>query len=77
MIFHFRLVKLPCQIEEDIGSAEEQPTSNRFVVHTENEGSVNLPFFYTFFGVPMANENLHVHLIFIVQIPFQKVLSVC
>jgi hypothetical protein len=30
VIFHFRLIKLQRQIEEDIGSAEEQPISNRF-----------------------------------------------
>lgn len=52
MIFHFRLVKLHYQIEEDIGSAEEQPISNKFDVHTKNEGSVKSALFYTFFGVP-------------------------
>jgi hypothetical protein len=38
VIFHFKFVKLLYQIEEDIGSAEEQPISNRFDVHTKNEG---------------------------------------
>jgi hypothetical protein len=38
------------QIEEDIGSAEEQPTSNRFDTLTKNEGSLSA-LFYTFFGL--------------------------
>jgi len=38
------------QIEDEIGSAEEQPTSNRFDTHTKNEGSLSA-LFYTFFGV--------------------------
>ncbi len=76
MIFHFRLFKLRYQIEEDIGSAEEQPISNRFDVHTKNEGSLICPFFMHFLVYPMAKENLFVHLIFIIQIPFQKVFSI-
>jgi hypothetical protein len=52
VIFHFIFVKLLHQIEEDIGSAEEQPTSNRFDTYTKNEGSLSA-LFYTFFG--MAN----------------------
>jgi len=48
VIFHFRLVKLPYQIEEEVGSAEEQPTSNRFDVHTKNEGSSICPFLCIF-----------------------------
>ena len=76
MIFHFRLINLPHQIEEDVGSAEEQPTSNKFDVHTKNEGSLFLPFFIHFLVYPMAKENLLIILIFIMQIPFQKVLSI-
>jgi hypothetical protein len=34
------------QIKEDIGSAEEQPISNRFDTHTKNEGSSICPFLY-------------------------------
>ncbi|MFN7100121.1 MAG: hypothetical protein ACK4M4_07080 [Flavobacterium sp.] len=44
------MTKLPHQIEEDIGSAGEQPISNRFDAHTKNEGSLSA-LFYTFFGV--------------------------
>jgi hypothetical protein len=44
------MIKLLHQIEGEIGSAEEQPTSNKFDVHTKNEGSLFLPFFFTFFG---------------------------
>jgi len=48
VIFHFTLIILPYQIEEDIGSAEEQPISNKFDVHTKNEGSFICPFLYIF-----------------------------
>ncbi|KQB44349.1 hypothetical protein RCH33_2892 [Flavobacterium daejeonense] len=50
VIFGFRLIIFQNQIEEEIGSAEEQPISNKFDVHTKNEGSLFCPF-YTFFGV--------------------------
>ncbi|AOZ99280.1 hypothetical protein BIW12_10155 [Flavobacterium commune] len=34
VIFHFGLVKLRYQIEEEVGSAEEQPASNKFDDYT-------------------------------------------
>ena len=48
MIFHFMLIILPYQIEEDIGSAEEQPISNKFDTYTKNE-AVKTAFFYFIF----------------------------
>jgi tetratricopeptide (TPR) repeat protein len=48
----------------------------QFDVHTKNEGSLFLPFFIHFLVYPMAKENLLIILIFIMQIPFQKVLSI-
>ncbi len=66
VIFHFRMINLLHQIEEDIGSAEEQPTSNKFDVHTKNEGSLFLPFFIHFLVHPMAKKNLLINLIFII-----------
>ena len=36
-IFQFKLIILPHQTEEDIGSAEEQPISNKFDTYTKNE----------------------------------------
>jgi hypothetical protein len=32
--FHFRLLLFQHQIEEEVGSAEEQPTSNKFDDYT-------------------------------------------
>ena len=32
-------------MEEDIGSADEQPTSNKFDIHTKNEGSLSALFY--------------------------------
>jgi len=55
VIFHFRLVKLPSQIEEDIDSTEEQPTSNKYDTHAKNEGSLSA-LFYAFFGVSDAKR---------------------
>jgi hypothetical protein len=50
VIFHFRFINLPHQIEEDFGSAEEQPTSNKFDTCTKNE-AVKTAFFISFFGM--------------------------
>ncbi|WP_264566271.1 hypothetical protein [Flavobacterium sp. N3904] len=38
--------------------------------------AVQSALFYAFFGYSMAKENLLVDLIFIIQIPFQKILSI-
>lgn len=40
MDFDFRLIIFQNQIEEEIGSTEEQSISNRFDVHSKNEGSL-------------------------------------
>jgi hypothetical protein len=50
VIFHFIFIILPHQIEEDVGSAEEQPTSNKFGTYTKNE-AVKTAFFISFFGM--------------------------
>ncbi len=34
------MINLSRQIEEDIGSAEEQPISNKFDIYTKNGGSL-------------------------------------
>jgi hypothetical protein len=57
------------QIEEDIGSAEEQPISNRFDTHTKNEGSVNLPFFIHFLVCSMAKKPM-------IQFDFDTILKI-
>jgi hypothetical protein len=44
------LISLAHQIEEDIGSAEEQPISNKFDTYTKNE-AVKTAFFISFFGM--------------------------
>ena len=49
-VFHFIFIILPHQIEEDVGSAEEQPTSNKFGTYTKNE-AVKTAFFISFFGM--------------------------
>lgn len=40
------------QFKEEVGSAEEQPTSNKIDAYTENEDSLKLSFFNTFSGMP-------------------------
>lgn len=70
MNFHFLLIILPHQIEEDIGSAEEQPISNRFDAYTKNEAVKTAFFLFHFLVWLMALKNLLIDLIFIIQIPF-------
>lgn len=46
------MITLRHQFEEEVGSAEEQPTSNRIGACAENEDSLMAVLFYTFSGMP-------------------------
>jgi hypothetical protein len=57
--FHFRLLIFQYQIEEEVGSAEEQPTSNKFDDYTIIKRIVfQLSFFINYRQSDMAKENL-------------------
>lgn len=67
MIFHFGLVKLGCQIEEEVGSAEEQPTSNKFDDYTIIKRIVfSYPFLFNYRQSDMAYKKPILGLVFII-----------